>query len=163
MYKVIKAKSKSIFPVVQEIIGNGGKAKITVTGNSMRPFLRENTDEVELSKAVYTDVSRGDIVLILRDSGAYVLHRIIKKEENCFYMVGDNQQSIEGPLRPDQIIAVATAIFRKDRRIDCNNIILKSLVGLWMLILPHRQLIKKLYHYPHVIINKVIKKIINKK
>lgn len=159
MHRVVKARSNAIFPVVQDILEDGGKAVIIVTGGSMMPFLRENVDRVELSKAEYSQISRGDIVLILRDNGAYVLHRVIKKDESSFFMVGDNQQSIEGPLRPDQIIATATAVYRRDKRIDCRNFLLKSLVNIWLALLPYRLNIKKVFCFPYKVMRKVLGKL----
>ena len=158
MHKVIRAKSETLFPVIQEIIKDGSKTVITVTGNSMRPFLRENVDSVELSKADFNKIFRGDIVLVHRDFGAYVLHRVIRKKKNCFYMVGDNQQWVEGPLRPDQIVAVATAVFRGEKRTDCKNVFLKVLVNAWLGLLPFRPIVRKLLHYPHAIVRRIINK-----
>lgn len=91
-------------------------AECVVTGMSMYPFLRENIDSVELSKANISNIRRGDIVMILRDSNVYVMHRVIKVEESCFYMVGDAQEDIEGPLRYDQVFVKVTSVWRKDKK-----------------------------------------------
>lgn len=145
MQKFKLVKSELIFPVIKEILDKGTSARITVTGMSMYPFLRENIDSVELSKVKFPDIRRGDIVMILRDSKEYVMHRVIKVKENCFYIVGDAQQFIEGPLRMDQIFAKITAVWRKDKKIDCLNIWWKLLSELWLILLPFRGFIIKSY------------------
>lgn len=145
MQKLKRVKSENIFPVIKELLDNDKSARITVTGMSMYPFLRENIDSVELLKAKPSDIRRGDIVMILRDSNVYVMHRVIKIEENCFYMVGDAQQSIEGPLRYDQIFAKVTSVWRKDKKIDCSNVWWNFLSSLWMILLPFRSSIIKSY------------------
>lgn len=156
MHKVVKVNSEQLFPVIKDMLDGGKKVSITVTGNSMYPFLRDSIDNVELEKADFNKISRGDIVLIRRDSGNYVLHRVLKKKEDCFYMVGDNQQWIEGPLRPDQLIAVATAIIRRGKRIDCNNTFLRILVYIWLLLLPFRYRIMKILRIPYKIVKKIV-------
>lgn len=138
MQKLKRVKSENIFPVIKEMLDEGKSIRITVTGMSMYPFLRENIDSVELSKANISNICRGDIVMILTHSNVYVMHRVIKVEESCFYMVGDAQEEIEGPLRYDQIFAKVTSIWRKDKKIDVSNVWWKFFSGLWMLLLPFR-------------------------
>lgn len=145
MQKLKPVKSEIIFPVIQEILDKGTSARITVTGMSMYPFLRENIDSVELSSAKCLDIRRGDIVMVLRDSNQYVMHRVIKVEKDCFYIVGDAQQSIEGPLNYNQIIAKITAVWRKDKKIDCFNAWWNFLSNFWMILLPFRGVIIKSY------------------
>lgn len=134
-----------MFPIINEIFGRGGRVRITVTGSSMLPFLRENIDSVELSAIEFDDIRRGDIVLILRDTGEYILHRILRKEKNCFYMVGDAQQRIEGPLRPDQLLAFASAIWRGEYRIECSALWWRVLTIIWLIIRPLRSYIFRFY------------------
>lgn len=145
MQRLKLVKSELIFPVIKEILDKGTSARITVTGMSMYPFLRENIDSVELSKVKFSDIRRGDIVMALRDSNEYVMHRVIKVEKNYFYIVGDAQQFIEGPLRSNQMFAKITAIWRKDKKIECLNIWWNLLCKLWLTILPFRGFIIKSY------------------
>lgn len=136
-------KAAEIFSLTSEILEQGGHAWITVTGMSMYPFLREDKDSVELSKASFSSIKKGDIVLIKRLDGVFVLHRVCRKEKDCFYMVGDAQQWIEGPLAPEQIQAKVTRIKKNGRVIDCKNPILRLCVSIWMLVTPFRYKIFK--------------------
>ena len=145
MCEVKLVKSVEMFPVIKEILKKGINVSITVTGMSMYPFLREKIDRVELTNASFTGIHRGDIVLILRGNGEYILHRIIRKEEYGFYIVGDAQQWIEGPLSPEQLIAVATAVSRRKRYIKCSSLWWKALSAAWLRILPFRYLIIRTY------------------
>ncbi len=138
MCQVKKIKSSELFPVIKEILKEGKTVWITVTGNSMYPFLREDMDSVELSAATLETIRKGDIVLIRRLTGEYILHRVIRKEEDCFYMVGDAQRWIEGPLKPEQLIAVVTEIKRKNHQFTCKNPLWRLLVGFWINIIPFR-------------------------
>lgn len=145
MRELVKVKAAELFSLVDEILRNDEKAWITVTGMSMYPFLREGEDSVELSSVDYDAVKKGDIVLIRRESGQYVLHRLLKKEKNCFYIVGDAQQWVEGPLGPEQLLAYVTSIKRGKRIITCNNLILKCAVSIWLVLIPFRRSAMRLY------------------
>lgn len=145
MEKLRRVKSENMFPVIKELLELDKSTRITVTGMSMYPFLRENIDTVELSKANISDIHRGDIIMILRDSDEYVMHRVIKTEKDCFYIIGDAQQEIEGPLRYDQIFAKVTSVWRKDKKIDVSNRWWKFFSNLWMILFPFRYRIIQSY------------------
>lgn len=138
MCEVRRVKSREIFPVIQELLDQGGKAWITVTGTSMFPFLREDRDSVQLVKTSYEGMEKGDIVLILRETGYYVLHRVIKKKDGRFYIIGDAQNWIEGPLLPRQLIAGVDSVKRGNRVISCNAGWWRFLTGVWLNIVPLR-------------------------
>lgn len=146
MHKVNCIKSEYLFPVIVELIQNNQKATITVTGNSMLPFLKEVRDRVELSATCFTDLKRGDIVLIQRKTGYYVLHRVYKKEKDCFFIIGDAQEWIEGPLFPEQLIAIVTRVWRKNKEIKCDNILWRFLSMLWLSLRKFRHVIFKAYN-----------------
>lgn len=145
MHELKRVKAAELFPVIEDIIKHENFVWITITGMSMYPFLRDGIDSVELSAASFDKMKKYDIILIKRDDGTYVLHRVLKKEKDCFYMIGDAQQWIEGPLRPDQIVAGVTAIKRKQKVISCENKLYKIAVSLWMLLIPIRHIVFRLY------------------
>lgn len=133
-----------MFPMINEILSRGTGVRITVTGRSMYPFLRENIDGVELLPGDFKSICKGDIVIILRDSGEYVMHRVLKKDGDFFYMVGDAQLWVEGPIRADQIRAVVSAVWRGNKKIASNNPVWRLLSIIW-LYLPIRKLLFKVY------------------
>jgi Peptidase S24-like. len=143
--KIVKAAE--LFGLTDEILAQGGRVWVTVTGNSMYPFLKEVRDSVELSKASFENIKKGDIVLIRRISGAYVLHRVLKKEDNCFYIIGDAQQWIEGPLKPEQLHAIVTRIKRKGQVFANNYPLLKLCVSIWLFVIPFRYRILRIMRF----------------
>jgi hypothetical protein len=147
MCEVKTSKSKDIFKVGTELLSQGKLIKLTVTGDSMYPFLRHNIDSVELCHTDFSSLHRGDIILIVRNSGDYILHRIIKKTKFGVYIVGDGQKEIEGPIYPHQIVALVKSIYRGNIRILCSNIFLRLLSHLWILLLPLRHLIIRTYSF----------------
>lgn len=146
MCEVMRVKIDTIFPMIKELLYSNKSIRITVTGMSMYPFLREGIDSVEFSNKSYSDIHIGDIVLIRRKSGEYILHRLLRKSQNYFFIIGDAQQWIEGPLSPDQIVGVVNTVWRKDKKILCSNSLLwKTLTLLWLGIIPFRYFILKTY------------------
>lgn len=145
MQKLKTIKSEVLFPVIKGILNEGRSARITVTGMSMYPFLRENIDSVELSNINPKTIKKGDIVMVLRETNEYVMHRVIKVEEDSFYMIGDAQEDIEGPLRFNQIFAKVNAIWRQNKRIEVENLLLKFMARIWLVLRPFRINIIKVY------------------
>lgn len=147
MQNISQVKSDILFPLVIECLSNGQKARITVTGNSMSPFLKEIRDSVELAGTQFDHIKRGDIVLIRRLTGAYVLHRVLRKKKDCFFMVGDAQQWIEGPLKPDQLIAKVTKVWRKGKEIECERLLWKIPALLWLRLRAYRGFMFRFYSF----------------
>ncbi|MCF8219361.1 MAG: S24/S26 family peptidase [Bacteroidales bacterium] len=128
--------------------------KLTIPGNSMYPFLRNNKDTIELKPAKFEEISKGDIVLIENDKGKYIIHRVYKRENQRFFIIGDAQRKIEGPFYPDNLIGIVCTIWRNDKQINMNGFIWKSLVKLWIFLIPLRPSILKTKRYLFSLSNK---------
>ena len=108
-------------------------------GYSMYPLFVPGRDEAVVAPAADPSrLKRGDVALYRRDESILVLHRIWKRRDDGFYMVGDNQSQIEGPLRPDQIKGVLVQIIRKGRRFSVKNIPYRVLAAVWLAMRPLR-------------------------
>ncbi len=145
MPKMITVKSKEFFPLIHAVMANGQTARITITGRSMYPFLREHLDSVELAHADFTAIKRGDIVLIVRDNDEYVLHRVVRKKKDSFYLVGDGQVSVEGPIRPDQLLARVKKIWRGGREVNSSSVAWCCTSHLWLYCLLFRRVAFKMH------------------
>ena len=90
-------------------------------------------------------MKKGDVALYRRDGSILVLHRICRITQKGFYMVGDNQSVIEGPLRPDQIRGKMVAFERKGRRpVSVGQMRYRILSGIWLRLLPVRPIFWKI-------------------
>ncbi len=87
-------------------------------GVSMRPLLRTAETHVHIRpiEGAEAYLDRG-IVLYVRASGQLVLHRLIRREGDIYYMRGDNTYGLE-PVRREQIIGVVDRIWRKGRYLE---------------------------------------------
>ena len=121
----------SLSPLIEEVIKSGNNAELTVFGTSMEPFLLHGVSRVRLSKV--ENLTNGDVVLYRRDSGAYVLHRIVAIKNGFYTMCGDNQCVLEHGIRRDQILAVMIAFSRDGSEWnDSSEIAYKTYRVLWM-------------------------------
>ena len=104
-------------PLIEEVIASGGEFRLFPRGTSMLPLIRQGKDSVIL--VLPKDLSKGDIVFYRRPDGQFVLHRIIKKsKDGSFVLCGDNQTVLEKGIISNMIIAVVSAVFRDEKRIE---------------------------------------------
>ena len=114
------AAMSEIVPLMCEQLAAGGTVRFSPRGVSMLPMLREGLDSVELSP-VPDRLQRFDIPLYRRRSGEYVLHRVVAEGET-YTCMGDNQYVPETGLAHEQMIAVVTAFYRKNKRCSMSGL-----------------------------------------
>ena len=110
----------------------------TTSGMSMRPFLRSGQDlmVIEAKKEIRCRVR--DVVLYRRDSGKYVLHRIMAVRKDDYVLCGDNCWQLEPGIREDQILGVLTAVIRNGNRTEVSQAGYRAKVFAWWLMYPAR-------------------------
>ena len=87
----------------------------------------------------------GDMVFFQRRSGQYVLHRICKVKDGGYYIVGDAQTAIEGPVSREQIFALVTRVQRKGRILAPGDFWWEFFARVWVRLIPLRPLLIRLY------------------
>lgn len=130
--------------VLRELAEEGRVVSMLIAGSSMSPFLCHKRDYIYFTKPD-RELRRGDMVFYQRDTGQYVMHRIYKRKKDDYYMVGDAQTQIEGPLRRDQIFARIIKVKRKGRIIEPGNFWWEFFEHVWIRIIPLRKVTEKLY------------------
>ncbi|MBE7048287.1 MAG: hypothetical protein E7393_02815 [Ruminococcaceae bacterium] len=105
-------ETRLLLPFLNELLLAGQNVRMTVTGVSMYPMLRNRQDSVCLT--AQKKPNKYDVVLFVRDSGEAVLHRIIACHKDGFILLGDNQLTPEGPIVSSQIQAVVDGFYRGD-------------------------------------------------
>lgn len=125
---------------IEKLLLEGNTIQLHPQGYSMYPMFLPGRDEAIISPIRdSSELKRGDVVLYRRDGGILVLHRICKADESGFYLVGDNQTEVEGPLRPDQMKGVLSAFIRNGREISTDNRIYRLASGIWLVLRPIRR------------------------
>ncbi len=119
--KLVGYPMKELVPLIKELTAEGKEVILTARGNSMRPLVKNMRDAVILS-AYNGNATVGDVILYERESGAFVLHRIVDICENgSFVLMGDFQTVREEGIKESQIIAVLFGVIRKDKTILCTS------------------------------------------
>ncbi len=135
----MNVSSRDLMPVVKDALQRGQNVRLTVSGSSMLPFLR-NGDVVEIEPV--TEVLLGDMVLVQTNSNdgaeCYVLHRIVEKLNNSsqVFIRGDAQAFSEGPFTKNEVLGKANIAWRNGKPLKLDRG-LWCLTGLaWMHLLP---------------------------
>lgn len=129
---------ESLAEVLSLQMESGGVARLVVTGDSMYPTFRDRKDVVYLS-AVSGNLKKKDLILYKRESGQYVLHRIVSRPKNGrFICCGDNQWEKE-PVDFRQVVAVVTGFRRKGKEQTPKTFRYRMWVAVWVGLFPLRR------------------------
>ena len=121
----------------EEVLARGGKLVYTNVGDSMEPLIRQGRDLLVIEKASGR-LKKYDIPLYKRDSGQYVLHRILKVRENDYVLCGDNRWAKETGITDRHILGVLTGIERGGRKIELSGTKYRAYVFFWCDLFPLR-------------------------
>ncbi len=124
----------------EDEIKRTGRIIYTNVGDSMMPLIKQGRDVLVIS-AVNGRLKRYDIPLYKRDSGQYVLHRILKVRKNDYVICGDNRCNKEYGITDRHIIGVLSGIIRDGREIPVTDIKCRIYAHLWCDFFPVRVLI----------------------
>lgn len=131
-------------PVLRELLAQGQSVSLTVTGESMSPFLRHGRDHIRLA-AVAAPPQRGDMVFFRRRNGQYIMHRVLRRlPDGNYAIIGDGQQQVEAPIAPEQIFAVVTQVCRKGVWIGPESFWWRFFAGPWLTLLPLRPPLRRM-------------------
>lgn len=124
---------------LRQLVEAGHEVVIPVAGWSMEPFLRNQKDRVLLKK-LSTSPKRGDIVFYQRRTGQYVLHRIFQKKPEGYYLMGDNQLTLEGPIEENAIFAIVAEVERDGCWFSVERLSWTIACDMWRMLYPVRKL-----------------------
>lgn len=136
-------------PLISELINSGTDVTITVTGNSMKPMLWHLRDTVLLTKCDPASLKKGDIPLYKRESGHYILHRILKVNKDSYDIAGDHQYILERDVKKTQVLCVVKGFTRNGRYHSVNEVGYRIYSFIWRLLFPFRKLIMKIHGKLH--------------
>lgn len=127
MKKIDTNKYVSVF---RNLVEEDKEVGLLISGNSMAPFLVHERDYIYFKKPD-RQLKAGDMVFYQRENGQYIMHRIFDIKDDGYYMLGDSQFQIEGPLNESQIFALVTKVKRKGKVLEPENLIWKFFDGPW--------------------------------
>ncbi len=117
---------------------------VTVSGNSMAPFLKDGRDTVFLSR-IDLPPKRGDIILFRRKNGDYVLHRVYSTDGDRLTMLGDGQTWLEENVPAANTVAKVTSVTRKGKTLTEKSPKWHFYSKIWLTLYPLRPFIAKVH------------------
>ena len=126
----------------EEILARDGRLIYSNVGDSMLPLIRQGRDLVVIEKN-QGRLKRYDIPLYKRDSGQYVLHRVLKVREHDYVICGDHSWGREKGITDRHIIGILTAVVRDGKEIPMDSIRCRLYAHLWCDLFPLRALLMR--------------------
>ncbi len=111
----ITVRNDLFFADVELLIAEGHHTQLQVKGYSMRPFLRNESDSVELAPLPSYGICRGMVVLF-RHGGKYILHRVRSVSGHRLRIEGDGNYRVTELARAEDVIAYVVRRIRPGRR-----------------------------------------------
>ena len=139
-----KVDTNEYISALRELTEGGKEVGLLISGSSMAPFLIHERDYICFKKPD-RELRKGDMVFYQRASGQFVMHRIWKVKPEGFYIVGDAQTEIEGPVKCDQIFAVVTKAKRKEKWIEPGDFWWEFFEHVWIGMVPVRGMIMRIF------------------
>ena len=130
---------------VEQLLKDGQPVQFPISGWSMYPFLSDQ-DMVTVYPLEDSKLHVNDVVLYRRINGPLVLHRIIRMTDKEYYLCGDNQTEIEGPLSKEQFYGILKDYSHNQRIIIVSDLSYQIKSNLWRILRPARPIISKTIH-----------------
>lgn len=107
-------------------------------GDSMMPLIRQGRDLVLIERRPEGRLKKYEVPLYRRDSGQYVLHRILQVRKDDYVLCGDNRWQRETGITDRHIIGVLTAVIRDGKKLPVTDKRYRAYVHLWCDLFPIR-------------------------
>ena len=130
--------------MLKELTEEGREVSMLIAGSSMSPFLIHERDMIYFKKPD-RKLKKGDMVFFQRRSGQFIMHRIWKVRPEGYYIVGDAQTQIEGPVERDQIFALITKVRRKGKWLEPGDFWWEFFEHVWLHMIPLRHVLMRWY------------------
>jgi len=142
MKPTLTLDNRIFFEGLEELIQQGKSVQFRLKGRSMEPFIQDGT-QIMVSPVKFEDTILGDVVLA-RWRGNWILHRILFKNNDFMYLIGDgNLVQIEKVGRHD-LVALLTSVQGRDGKPKRLRFGSKVLAFFWFLARPLRLILSKI-------------------
>ena len=126
----VEVDTREYVGVLKNLVEEGMEVSMTVAGTSMEPFLIDKRDKIYFRKTE-DPIKKGDMVFYQRKTGEYVMHRVLKVRKHQYYLAGDHQTFLEGPIEAQQIFAKVISVERAGVWLTEKDRLWKFYAGWW--------------------------------
>lgn len=109
-------KNIDFFTLVESELQEEGSVRIRIKGVSMQPLLRNDKDEVLLTKN-FKEIIK-DSIYLFKYKGTHYLHRNIGYKNGHYLFKGDNTIIASEHCPKEDIIAVVEKVYKNDKEIN---------------------------------------------
>ena len=141
--RTIAVPNEVLLPEVVEMLFQGNLVTLKAKGNSMLPFIVGSRDSVMLQKN--KEMRIGHIVLAEIAPQHFVLHRIIRIDNNRITLMGDGNLAGTETCAAENIFGRAVAIIRNGKQVDCYSHVEQFKARIWKALLPFRRYLLAVY------------------
>ena len=138
MTTIVKDKAL-MMEEIRRLISEGKTVSLTVKGNSMNPVLVHLRDQMTLGPWKDEDIRKGCVALVKDIRGQYLVHRIIRRNENTVTLIGDGNVGLYETAELGEIIGIMYNITRKGKIWKADDRKWKLYSWFWMVLLPVRR------------------------
>ncbi len=132
----MKFSALELMPILCAALQRGQHVRMTVTGGSMRPFLRAGG--IAELEPIGSAPLVGDVLLVRCGSGPgrYVLHRLVRVEGEKLFIRGDAQEYSDGPFAQEDILGRVVEYCSNGRVRRLDSGVYRFLGRAWLLCFP---------------------------
>ena len=139
----VDVDTREYVSVLKEMVEQGLEVSMMISGTSMEPFLIHNRDRIYFQKPK-RPIKKGDMVFFRRTTGEYVMHRVMKVRGHQYYLAGDHQTFLEGPIEEKQIFAKIVSVERAGEWLTEKDKLWKFYANWWRRLFWIRKVVNKL-------------------
>lgn len=139
----MKVQSDVVIAELRRFIDEGKSVILPVSGRSMLPFIVGGKDRVEFFP-LKDELQKGDVVMAEVDEGYYVVHRVMRIDDNRLVLEGDGNLGFQEHCAVEKVIAKGVYVIDlKGRKHSLTSPSAMRKWRIWMGLKPVRRLLLK--------------------
>jgi hypothetical protein len=145
MDRIILTDERHIWELIEQA-RQGSTVRMLGLGGSMRPFLKDGRDFIDLvAVKENTELRKADVIFYKSHEGRYVAHRIARVSRNGYVPNGDWNLTLEPSLKREGIYLKASGFVRKGKYVAADSIKYRCYAKLWLGLFPVRPFLLRWY------------------
>ena len=148
MNTIIKEQSL-MMTEISRLISEGKTVTITAKGYSMNPFIVHLKDQITIGPWKDEQIKEGAVVLAKDTRGAYLIHRIIKRDGDRLTLMGDGNIGLTETARTSEVIGLMQSVTKKGRTYSVQSLRWRLYSWFWKMLTPVRRYPLALWRRTH--------------
>ena len=134
---------------ISRLISEGKTVTITAKGYSMNPFIVHLKDQITIGPWKDEQIKEGAVVLAKDTRGAYLIHRIIKRDGDRLTLMGDGNIGLTETARTGEVIGLMQSVTKKGRTYSVQSLRWRLYSWFWKILTPVRRYPLALWRRTH--------------